>query len=354
PVPTTEVPTIIPTTEVPTPVPTTEVPTPVPTTEVPTPVATTEVPTSVPTTEIPTIVPTTEVPTTVPTTEVPTPVATTEVPTPVPTTEVPTPVPTTEIPTPVPTTEVPTIIPTTEVPTPVPSPQSFADTSDGGSNSLLPETSLLHIPVPETVTQTVNVGGDSAISRVTVTGQDVSDVVVTAIMVSSIPDNVPQIDAPVYQQIEITPAHFTGISAATIEFGVPLSLIEEQHSTLADITLSRFHDGSWTSLNTNLLKVESGHAWYRAESPGFSLFAIVITNGPSEKSVVVMTPVKPERVEPVQTSRVVLDHPILVQTITPLPAQPVHMAKGLPVKTILFVILMCNGISGDEIFGYWW
>jgi len=313
--------------------------------------------TTVPTTVVPTTVVTTVAPTTVVTTVAPTTVVTTVAPTIVPTTVSTTIVPTTEILTTVPTTApttVPTTVLTTVDPTAIQTQQSFTDTSDSGSNSIPPETSFVHIPAPEPATQTVNVGGDSAISRVTVTGQDVSDVVVTAIMVSSIPDNVPQIDATVYQHIEITPAHFTGISSATIEFGVPLSLIEEQHSTLAGIALSRFHDGAWTSLNTNLIKVENGHAWYRAESPGFSLFAIVITNAPLEESAVVMTPGEPAFIEPVRTSRISLEHPATTRTIAPQPAQPASLVRSLPLKTIIFIILVCTGIYGSEILSYWW
>jgi PGF-pre-PGF domain-containing protein len=127
--------------------------------------------------------------------------------------------------------------------------------------------------------ETVNVGGNSAIEKATVTGQGVSEMVVTAMQLSTLPSGVPSVADPVYQYIGVTPAHFTTISRAVIEFSVPLSWIEEKQTTPASIALARFKDGVWTYLPTTLIREANGHAYFQAESPGFSIFAIVAVKG---------------------------------------------------------------------------
>jgi hypothetical protein len=69
--------------------------------------------------------------------------------------------------------------------------------------------------------QTVNVGGDSAVTRVTVTGDDVDDIIVTARKLASLPDGVISPGMPVYQYIDIVPARYKVISGALIEFDLP-------------------------------------------------------------------------------------------------------------------------------------
>jgi PGF-pre-PGF domain-containing protein len=127
--------------------------------------------------------------------------------------------------------------------------------------------------------ETVNVGGNSAIEKATVTGQGVSEMVVTAMQLSTLPSGEPSVADPVYQYIGVTTAHFTTISRAVIEFNVPISWIEEQQITPASIALARFQDGVWTYLPTTLIREANGHAYFQAESPGFSIFAIVAVKG---------------------------------------------------------------------------
>ena len=163
----------------------------------------------------------------------------------------------------------------TPTPTPTPTPEQSTDTSD------LSVSAPLATPVQELsiATEPVNVGGNSAIEKANVTGKGVSEMVVTAMLLSTLPSGVPSVVDPVYQYIDVTPAHFTTISLAVIEFGVPLSWIEEQHTTPASIALARFQDGAWTNLPTTLIREANGHAYFRAESPGFSIFAIVAVKG---------------------------------------------------------------------------
>ena len=108
-------------------------------------------------------------------------------------------------PTPTPTatpTPEPTISPTpSPTPTPEPTPSTgptlsvSPGASESGGDDILPGFSTTPYPVEEgpLVYQTVNVGGDSAIRRVTVTGKNISGIVVTGKKLESITIGIPQI-----------------------------------------------------------------------------------------------------------------------------------------------------------------
>jgi PGF-pre-PGF domain-containing protein len=126
--------------------------------------------------------------------------------------------------------------------------------------------------------QTVNVGGDSAISRVTVTGQDITDIIVTARKIPSLPLGVTPMDIPVYQYVDVVPARYTFISAALIEFDVPLFSITDPHVSMNNVSLCMLNNRTWICLPTYRSGSKNGKMIYHAESPEFSLFAITIQN----------------------------------------------------------------------------
>jgi len=131
-----------------------------------------------------------------------------------------------------------------------------------------------------TGTYDVNVGGNSAVNTITVTGTGVSNVIITGMQQGSLPPGVPAPDPVVYQYIELTPARAGTITGASISFEVPVAWLEEHGLTTADIALSRYHDGAWATLPTTFTGVSGGIAYYSAQSPGFSLFAIApVENG---------------------------------------------------------------------------
>jgi PGF-pre-PGF domain-containing protein len=158
-------------------------------------------------------------------------------------------------------------------PTPTPTPATEPPTAPSDNERSVPIQEL------SIATEPVNIGGNSAIQKATVTGKGVDEMVVTAMLLSTLPSGVPSVADPVYQYIDVTPAHFKTISRAVIKFSVPLSWIEEQQITPASIALARFQDGVWTYLPTTLIREENGHAYFQAESPGFSIFAIVAVKG---------------------------------------------------------------------------
>ena len=281
----------------------------------------------------------------------------------VPTTTVPvTTVPVTTVPiTTVPTTTVPTTtVPTTTVPTTILPPQPDTGSSSSESDYTLLERSQPDVRTLAELSQTVNVGGDSVIQHVTVTGQDVSDIVITALTLSSLPQDVPPVDAPVYHYIDITPARYGTISSAQIDFNVPLSLIEEQHITHDEIELHRFNDGVWTRLTTDPLGVQNGQVYYRAESPGFSLMAIVIVrNDTVTTPEITMQPAQ----ESFKTVRVIQTSPSdLIPMLTPIhpPGRPISELPMSPTQRDPFLVLVMYLLVGISVTGCaflvytWW
>jgi PGF-pre-PGF domain-containing protein len=201
----------------------------------------------------------------------------------------------------------------------------------------------------------VNVGGDSVISHVTVTGQEVSDIVITAMTLSSLPSDVPPIDAPVYRYIDVTPAHYRTISTAQIDFCVPLSIIEEQHLTHEEIVLNRFHDRVWTSLTTDPLGVKNGQVNYRAESPGFSIMAIVIARNQTAAIPVITMSAVQKSVEPAQVLHTPPVEMITLQTTTPPLAQPILPPTEHPLLFSIPGFLICVGaMAGVILVLQWW
>lgn len=151
---------------------------------------------------------------------------------------------------------------------------------------MAPTAAFTAAPVASPVsTAAVSIWGNSAVNSITVNG--VGGTVVTATKISS-PEDVPPIrSAPVYQYIEVTLERYTVIQSASISFEVPLSWIKEQHADPASIALNRYHGNSWANLPTNLDHTANGLAYYTAESPGFSIFAIILIQGSTTGAEVV-------------------------------------------------------------------
>lgn len=222
--------------------------------------------------------------------------------TPDPTTE-PTPDPTltptptlTSDPTPDPTPDLtpdPTLSPSptlTSVPDPTPAstltpsltPSFSSASGEGGDDEIHPMVSSTPVVPGEgpLVCQTVNVGGDSAVHRVTVTGRDIADIIITAKKLASLPSGVPPVNIPVYQYIDLIPAQYSVISDVQIEFDLPPGSTGNPPATRQDVRLFMFKNGAWVTLPTSTTGTKNGMAHYRAGSPEFSLFAITLCNEP--------------------------------------------------------------------------
>lgn len=169
--------------------------------------------------------------------------------------------------------------------------------------------------------------------------------VVTAMQLSTLPQDVPSLGAPVYQYMDVTPAHFTSVTSAVIGFEVAKSWIEEQHITPANVALSRFHGGAWANLSTSFVREANGHAYYQAESPGFSIFAIIAVKGSAirEGGVADVTPGKTTVPVTTLTTQVPPTVRKSIRNQTTLPVSPVQTPQQSPLS-LMPIIGICTAI----------
>jgi PGF-pre-PGF domain-containing protein len=201
--------------------------------------------------------------------------------------------------------------------------------------------------------QTVNVGGNSAISRVTVTGQDITDIIVTAKKLPSLPSDVAPPEMPVYQYIDVIPARFTTISSALVEFDVPLFSITDTPGSLNNVSLCMLNNSTWMCLPTYKSGSKNGKALYHAESPEFSLFAITIQNKTNiesqEGSILCLSAWKKLPVyESGKTTVTVIPD-------TPIAPTPIASNTGRSF-TIFFlsIMVMIGVVLGATVIRSWW
>jgi len=259
-----------------------------------------------------------------------------------------------------PETTVPTTSPTptlTSSPTPTltssMSPTPASEEGSGSADDPLPapsSTPVLRGAGPLGC-QTVNVGGDSAISRVTVTGQDITDIIITARKLPSLPLGVTPMDMPVYQYIDVIPARYTVISAALIEFDVPLFSITDHHASMNNVSLCMLNNRTWMCLPTYTSGSKNGKALYRAESPEFSLFAITIQNKtsiePQEGSILVLS--ASEKLPEYESGKTTV--PIIPETSL---ASPVASNTGFSFTTFVISITGIIGVLlGATVLRSW-
>ncbi|MFA5221824.1 MAG: PGF-pre-PGF domain-containing protein [Methanoregula sp.] len=246
-----------------------------------------------------------------------------------------------------------TTIPTT-APTPPPSLEVFESSGDD-VNIQVPYPVLTEVQSQGSLTtRTVNAGGDSAILQVTVTAEDVPDLVITATKITALPREVPAPDIPVYQYIGISPAQHLAITSAEIGFDVPLSFIDANHCSPGDIRLYRFDGDTWSALPTQLTGIKNGFALYSSKSPGFSFFAI--SRGDYQDyppvtpvTTVLISPEPPHTVQPEYADVISMQ---ISPTGQPYPIPPWTRFSGV---IIAGVILAGIGItSGILIIRRWW
>ena len=209
------------------------------------------------------------------------------------------------------------------------------------------------------VCQTVNVGGDSAIRRVTVAGKNISGIVVTGKKLESIPSGFPKVPIPVYQYVDVKPAQFSVISDVQLEFEIPLELMGDQNISRKEAGLYLFQNGTWIALPTSATGIKNGRVLYRAGSPEFSLFAITINNTPfsqSQESAFTISPETdtiPAEHEGDPKVPAFADPPVLPNiSVTSAPEQPDQpVFSGIMVISIIVIsaVLYDTGGSDDRI-----
>jgi PKD repeat protein len=228
-----------------------------------------------------------------------------------------------------------TTIPTTE-PTII---SESSSSSDNETATALPS-----------VTNTVNVGGSTAVNRVIITGTGITGLIVTG-TVKPRPDDGPYPPGIVYQYIDLVPARFSSITGAEIFFSVPQSWLDQHQLAPKNVVLYHLTGDGWVALLMKILETKDGHIYYSTTSPGFSLFAIAGTLGNlTAASISVDTDIPAKTAlttVPVKINAEI--SPVVPETST---AQP---TSGLPVTPI--VILSGAGLGMIAIIFLvrrWW
>jgi PGF-pre-PGF domain-containing protein len=238
---------------------------------------------------------------------------------------------------------------------------------DGGSDSggdippiITP--SPITSPIGKTITETVNIGGGSAVTRAEVTGTDLGkNLVVTAFPRSSLPSNMSVPQTTVYQFISLTSSTIPGIvNQTTLEFSVPQSWLTEHGFTVGDIVMMHFDNGQWHSLATRYISQNSGNVFYRAITPGLSYFAIVYQKAGTDMgtSITLVTTTVPSTIAVAGPS--VKESPtqivITTEKTQAVPPAPVtNSVVGIPMTTIIVGIIGAIAvIAGAFLVRRWW
>ncbi len=219
----------------------------------------------------------------------------------------------------------------------VTSPARGGDDGDSDGPSIAPAAQL-------STAKDVTVNGKSAVSRVNVTGTGISRLIVTGTVLSALPDGVSPAQGSVFQYIDLIPARYTNITGATVTFTVPVSWLEEQNLSPADIVMYHYNGTEWTALPTMAGNTINGQVTFTAISPGFSLYAV---------SGVAQTPAEPTTVPtPAETAPPATPAPTSEQTTAVPISQP---APGLPLSMIAIGgVVVLALIGGGYLVRRWW
>jgi len=221
---------------------------------------------------------------------------------------------------------------TVTAPTPTPTPTSRPPSSSGGGSTGGPGG--------------YNVGGNSAVSKVTVTGTGLEMLIVTGRVQSSPGAGIPPVPGTPYQYIDLVPARFTEITGANITFTVQVAWLAEHNLTAEEVVMYHYNGTAWEALPTWVVDETGSTVTFTATSPGFSLFAISGVEQPEEA---VTTPTVAATTEP--TAAQTTARAVAEQTAA-APAAPV---PDFPLGTVALVggvILVL--IGAGYLIRRWW
>jgi PGF-pre-PGF domain-containing protein len=140
-----------------------------------------------------------------------------------------------------------------------PSPGPAPDTGGGSSSppSAVPQQQVQQQVVAETKTVTVNVGGESAVTKAEVTGAGLGqNFVVTSLPVVDLPASVTKAPTTVFQYDKVTTSTVPGtVGQITLQITVPDSWLAQKGFTKNDITLMQYNSNtkSWNAVPTKLI-----------------------------------------------------------------------------------------------------
>jgi PGF-pre-PGF domain-containing protein len=234
-------------------------------------------------------------------------------------------------------------------PTPVP---TYSQDQSGGSSDDFSSSGFLPL-----MNVTVNIGGNSAAGKTTVTGTKLSELIVTGTVQSGTGSNLAAPPGFVYQYISIVLVRYSSITKAVINFTVPQSWLDENHIAPGSIVLYRQTANGWESLPTTVLYTKDGTVYFSAQSGGFSLFAIAGTPTVQIPEVTVTTPQRILKgIEQTPAPAAVAKAPATTQTTVPPPgAEAPAGPSGFPVMTTALIAVVGIGLLGGGVLvRRWW
>ncbi|WP_284738429.1 Kelch repeat-containing protein [Methanoculleus oceani] len=187
-----------------------------------------------------------------------------------------------------------------------------------------------------------NVGGDSAVSKVTVTGTGLEMLIVTGWKQSSPRTGIPPAPGTPYQYVDLVPARFEEITGANITFTVPAAWLEEHGFTPEEIVLYHYNGTAWEALPTWVVDAAGTTVTFRAATPGFSLFAITGIEQAGEVTIPTAA----------QTTVQAVAEPTATQTAAAPPGGP---APDFPLGTVALVAgVVLVLAAGGYLVRRWW
>lgn len=181
-----------------------------------------------------------------------------------------------------------------------------------------------------------NVGGDSAVSKVNVTGTGLSRLIVTGWAQSSPGSGIPPVPGIPYQYINLVPARFETITGATITFTVPVAWLDEHNLTAEEMVMYRYNGTAWEALPTTVVEITGTSATFTATSPGFGLSAITGIKQPEEPA----------------TTPTATAEPTATQTTAAPAGEP---APEIPLGTFALIgLLILVLAAGGYLVRRWW
>jgi PGF-pre-PGF domain-containing protein len=157
-------------------------------------------------------------------------------------------------------------------PTATPAPRRTSSGNDDGSSTVVACGSDL---VPgKNCTLTLPSG---PVREVTLRVTAETDSVLVTAKECGLPASIEQPNGTTYRCTEVTLYRIceAEVESVWFTFSVPGAWLEEWGFSPSGVSMLRFHEGAWQDLPTIFVEEREGMAWFRAMSPGCSLFAII-------------------------------------------------------------------------------
>jgi len=202
---------------------------------------------------------------------------------------------------------------------------------------------------PEAVknTVTVNVGGNSDVTKVDVIGTGNKGMIVTGTTDINPGFEIDEAPGVVYQYVRIIPERYSTVDGAMISFSVRRQWLDEKQIIPPNVVLYHLDGATWTALPTTVVEIEGAKVDYVAKSPGFSLFAITGQRDPVTATM--STPDNAYQKSPTLAAAAPTE-PAVAQTpvATSIPTTKSPLPVWISVSAVSGVLLVMGLLSGHS------